>query len=165
MKHKSKNGIIMKSSIKILAACSFMMLGVTSCDLTGINENPDKPTDDVNYNMNEPRLASTLRGGMIIDGDVEQRLKPLQIDFYSQMLIDGGGWATKNYIQNDEWNNLTWQAYLTQISSINIVIRSLMEKIRTYMLIRSLSLVSGVCISIARLRISLVRCLSRPMLP
>ena len=118
----------MKSSIKILAACSFMMLGVTSCDLTGINENPDKPTDDVNYNMNEPRLASTLRGGMIIDGDVEQRLKPLQIDFYSQMLIDGGGWATKNYIQNDEWNNLTWQAYLTQISSINIVIRSLMEK-------------------------------------
>lgn len=55
MKHKSKNGIIMKSSIKILAACSFMMLGVTSCDLTGINENPDKPTDDVNYNMNEPR--------------------------------------------------------------------------------------------------------------
>lgn len=29
MKHKSKNGIIMKSSIKILAACSFMMLGVT----------------------------------------------------------------------------------------------------------------------------------------
>ena len=81
----------MKSSIKILAACSFMMLGVTSCDLTGINENPDKPTDDVNYNMNEPRLASTLRGGMIIDGDVEQRLKPLQIDFYSQMLIDGGG--------------------------------------------------------------------------
>ena len=66
----------MKSSIKILAACSFMMLGVTSCDLTGINENPDKPTDDVNYNMNEPRLASTLRGGMIIDGDVEQRLKP-----------------------------------------------------------------------------------------
>ena len=74
MKHKSKNGIIMKSSIKILAACSFMMLGVTSCDLTGINENPDKPTDDVNYNMNEPRLASTLRGGMIIDGDVEQRL-------------------------------------------------------------------------------------------
>lgn len=25
MKHKSKNGIIMKSNIKILAACSFMM--------------------------------------------------------------------------------------------------------------------------------------------
>ena len=118
----------MKSNIKILAACSFMMASMASCDLTGINDNPDKPTDDVNYNMSEPRLASTLRGGMIIDGDVEQRLKPLQIDFYSQMLVDGGGWATKNYIQNDEWNNLTWQAYLTQISSINIVIRSLMEK-------------------------------------
>ena len=83
----------MKSNIKILAACSFMMASMASCDLTGINDNPDKPTDDVNYNMSEPRLASTLRGGMIIDGDVEQRLKPLQIDFYSQMLVDGGGWA------------------------------------------------------------------------
>ena len=56
MKHKSKNGIIMKSNIKILAACSFMMASMASCDLTGINDNPDKPTDDVNYNMSEPRL-------------------------------------------------------------------------------------------------------------
>ena len=54
------------------------MLGVTSCDLTGINENPDKPTDDVNYNMNEPRLASTLRGGMIIDGDVCKLISTLK---------------------------------------------------------------------------------------
>ena len=77
-------------SIKILTACSLMMLGVTSCDLTGINENPDKPTDDVNYNMNEPRLASTLRGGVIIEGNVEQRLKPLQLDFYSQMTVVHG---------------------------------------------------------------------------
>ena len=115
-------------SIKILTACSLMMLGVTSCDLTGINENPDKPTDDVNYNMNEPRLASTLRGGVIIEGNVEQRLKPLQLDFYSQMTVDGGSWSTKNYIQNDEWNNLTWEEYLKQIASLNIVIRSLTEK-------------------------------------
>ncbi|WP_455625071.1 SusD/RagB family nutrient-binding outer membrane lipoprotein [Parabacteroides sp.] len=115
-------------NIKILAVCSLMTLGVTGCDLTGINENPDKPTDDVNYNMNEPRLASTLRGGVIIDGNVEQRLKPLQLDFYSQMTNDGGGWSTKNYIQNDEWNNLTWEEYLKQIASINIVIRSLTEK-------------------------------------
>lgn len=115
-------------SIKILTACSLMMLSATSCDLTGINENPDKPTDDVNYNMNEPRLASTLRGGLIIEGNVEQRLKPLQIDFYSQMTVDGGGWGTKNYIQDDEWNNLVWKEYLKQIASINIVIRSLTEK-------------------------------------
>lgn len=115
-------------SIKILTACSLMMLSATSCDLTGINENPDKPTDDVNYNMNEPRLASTLRGGLIIEGNVEQRLKPLQIDFYSQMTVDGGGWGTKNYIQDDEWNNLVWEEYLKQIASINIVIRSLTEK-------------------------------------
>ena len=107
-------------SIKILTACSLMMLSATSCDLTGINENPDKPTDDVNYNMNEPRLASTLRGGLIIEGNVEQRLKPLQIDFYSQMTVDGGGWGTKNYIQDDEWNNLVWEEYLKQIASINI---------------------------------------------
>ena len=70
MKHKSKNGIIMKSSIKILAACSFMMASMASCDLTGIYEIPDKPTDDVNYNLSVSRLGSTLRGVMIIDGDV-----------------------------------------------------------------------------------------------
>lgn len=112
-------------NIKLLVACSLMLMGTGSCDLTGLNENPDKPTDDVNYNMNEPRLAATLRGGIIIDGDVEQRLKALQIDLYSQMLIDGGGWGTKNYVQNDQWNQLSWERYLTQIASINIVIRSL----------------------------------------
>ena len=31
----------MKSNIKILAACSFMMASMASCDLTGINDNPD----------------------------------------------------------------------------------------------------------------------------
>ena len=92
----------MKSNIKILAACSFMMASMASCDLTGINDNPDKPTDDVNYNMSEPRLASTLRGGMIIDGDVEQRLKPLQIDFYSQMLVDGNRWKRKESNSNNK---------------------------------------------------------------
>lgn len=115
-------------TIKIIAACSVLMLGVSGCDLTGLNDNPNKPTDDVDYNMNEPRLASTLRGGVIIDGDIEQRLKPLQIDFYSQMAIDGGSWSSKNYVQNDEWNNLAWQAYLKQITALNIVIRSSTEK-------------------------------------
>lgn len=115
-------------TIKILAACSVLILGVSGCDLTGLNDNPNKPTDDVDYNMNEPRLASTIRGGVIIEGNVEQRLKPLQLDFYSQMAIDGGGWSTKNYVQNDEWNNLTWQEYLKQITSLNIVIRSSIEK-------------------------------------
>ncbi|MCC8171511.1 MAG: SusD/RagB family nutrient-binding outer membrane lipoprotein [Parabacteroides sp.] len=116
-------------SIKIVAACSLLMMGMLSgCDLTGINDNPDKPTDDVDYNMNEPRLASTIRGGVIVDGNVEQRLKELQIDFYSQMLIDGGSWGTKNYIMNDEWNALAWDEYMKQIASLNIVIRSSIEK-------------------------------------
>lgn len=105
------------------------MMGMLSgCDLTGINDNPDKPTDDVDYNMNEPRLASTIRGGVIVDGNIEQRLKELQIDFYSQMLIDGGSWGTKNYIMNDEWNALAWDEYMKQIASLNIVIRSSTEK-------------------------------------
>ncbi len=119
----------MKSSLKIFAACSVMMLGLNSCDLTGLNDNPNQPTDDVDYNMNEPRLASTLRGGMIIDGNIEQRLKSLQIDFYSQMVVDGSGkWGTRNYVQNDGWNLITWQEYLKQIASLNIVIRSLQAK-------------------------------------
>lgn len=112
-------------NVKILAACSLLMLGVSSCDLTGLNENPNKPTNDVNFNMNEPRLAGTIRGGKIIDGDVEQRLKALQVDLYSQMLVDGGGWSTANYVQNDGWNLLIWEQYLKQIASLNIVIRDL----------------------------------------
>ena len=58
MKHKSKNGIIMKSNIKIFSSLFVYDASMASCDLTGINDNPDKPTDDVNYNMSEPRLAS-----------------------------------------------------------------------------------------------------------
>lgn len=112
-------------NIKILAACSLLLLGVSSCDLTGLNENPNKPTNDVDFNMNEPRLAGTIRGGKFIDGDVEQRLKALQVDLYSQMLVDGGGWSTANYIQNDGWNLLIWEGYLKQIASLNIVIREL----------------------------------------
>ncbi|MEG1748597.1 MAG: SusD/RagB family nutrient-binding outer membrane lipoprotein [Tannerellaceae bacterium] len=120
-------------TVKILAACSVLLLiGVSGCDLTGLNENPNEPTDDVNYNMNEPRLASAIRGGKIIDGDIEQRLKPLQLDFYSQMTVDGGGWAMKNYMQNDSWNNLAWGKYLEQIASINIAIRSLTPRMEKY---------------------------------
>ena len=114
--------------IKILAASFLVCVGITGCDLTGLNENPNKPTDDVDYNMNEPRLASTLRGGVIMDGDIEERSKQLQIDLYSQMTIDGGKWGTKNYIMNDEWNSRIWDEYLKQIASLNIVIRSSIEK-------------------------------------
>lgn len=112
-------------NVKILAACSLLLLGVSGCDLTGLNENPNKPTNDVDYNMNEPRLAGTIRGGKIIDGDIEQRLKALQVDLYSQMLVDGGGWSTANYVQNDGWNTLIWEQYLKQVASLNIVIRDL----------------------------------------
>ncbi|WP_195374928.1 MULTISPECIES: SusD/RagB family nutrient-binding outer membrane lipoprotein [Parabacteroides] len=112
-------------NVKILAACSLLLLGVSSCDLTGLNENPNKPSNDVDYNMNEPRLLGTVRGGKIIDGDVEQRLKALQVDLYSQMVVDGGGWSTANYVQNDGWNLVIWEQYLKQLASLNIVIRDL----------------------------------------
>ena len=48
--------------IKILAASFLVCVGITGCDLTGLNENPNKPTDDVDYNMNEPRLFSARSG-------------------------------------------------------------------------------------------------------
>ena len=51
-------------NVKILAACSLLLLGVSSCDLTGLNENPNKPSNDVDYNMNEPRLLGTVQPTM-----------------------------------------------------------------------------------------------------
>lgn len=146
--------------IKILAASFLVCVGITGCDLTGLNENPNKPTDDVDYNMNEPRLASTLRGGVIMDGDIEERSKQLQIDLYSQMTIDGGKWGTKNYIMNDEWNSRIWDEYLKQIASLNIVIRSSIEKDKDLYANSIAVAKSGVSMYIARQPTNSVPCLS-----
>ena len=54
-------------NLRNITASLLFLCGFSICDLTSLNVNPDKPTDDVNYNMNEPRYESTLRGGIIIE--------------------------------------------------------------------------------------------------
>lgn len=119
--------------IKFLTICfMLLMLGLSSCDITGLNDNPNEPTDEVDFNMDEPLLASTIRGGMMYDGNIEQRYKALQIDLYSQALIDGGGWSTSNYKQNDGWNQMIWEAYQKQFTSLNMFIANMEKKGNQY---------------------------------
>ncbi|WP_455672575.1 SusD/RagB family nutrient-binding outer membrane lipoprotein [Phocaeicola sp.] len=115
--------------INFLTVCSMsLLLGLSSCDITNLNVNQNEPTDDVDYNMDEPLLASTIRGGMMYEGNVEQRYKALQIDLYSQALIDGGGWSTSNYKQNDGWNQLIWEGYQKQFTNLNMFIANMEAK-------------------------------------
>lgn len=113
-------------TIKIFAACSFLLVALAGCDLTALNVNPNEPDDSVNYNMNYPRLASTLRNGIPMEGDDEQRVKALMIDFYAQ-IADGGNFTTKYYQMNEDWNRRMYRRVQSNVSSLNIVIRNLME--------------------------------------
>lgn len=109
-----------------------LALGLAGCDITNLNVNPNEPTDEVDFNMDEPMLASTIRGGMMYDGNIEQRYKSLQIDFYSQSLIDGGGWTMANYIQNDGFNQMIWEAYQKQFTSLNMFVANMEKKGNQY---------------------------------
>ncbi|MDR1644208.1 MAG: SusD/RagB family nutrient-binding outer membrane lipoprotein [Tannerellaceae bacterium] len=118
----------MKSIIKTGFVCFLFSLAVAGCDLTDINVNPNQPTSDVDYNFDEARLAGAFRGSVpVIDGDDEQRVKSLIIDFYAQVL-DGGGYDTKNYLSNEDWNQRMFRRVQTTVSSLNIVIRNLADK-------------------------------------
>ncbi|MDL2247910.1 SusD/RagB family nutrient-binding outer membrane lipoprotein, partial [Bacteroides sp. OttesenSCG-928-J23] len=109
---------------KIFAACALFLFALAGCDLEGLNVNPNEPTDDVDYNLNDPRLASTLRNGIPMEGDDEQRVKSLMIDFFAQ-IADGGNFSTKNYIMNEDWNRRMYRRVQSNVSSLNIVIRNL----------------------------------------
>lgn len=111
-------------NIKIWAACSFLaLMGLSSCDLTELNVNPNEPTSDVNFNMLNARLVSTMRGAYIIEGDNEQRYKSLQIDFYSQIMDAAGGFATRNNGTMDDWNSRVWTSRQQNLAALNVVIR------------------------------------------
>jgi hypothetical protein len=111
-------------TIKKYIACSLFLLALSGCDLTALNENPNEPTDDVDYNMMDPRLGSTLRDGLSIEGDDEQRVKSLMIDFFAQ-IGDGGGQTTKNYIMIEDWSRRMYKRVQSNVASLNIVIRNL----------------------------------------
>lgn len=107
------------------------MFALAGCDLTDLNVNPNEPNDNVDYNMNDPRLASTLRNGIAMEGDDEQRVKSLMVDFYAQ-IADGGNFVTKNYEMNDDWNRRMFTRVQSNVSSLNIVIRNLTPMIDEY---------------------------------
>ncbi len=119
-------------TIKIVAICSIsLLLAFSGCDLTALNENPNNPTADVDYNLNDALLASTLRKGIAMEGDDEQRVKSLMADFYAQM-IDGGEFDTRRYLMMDDWNNRMYRRVQSNIAELNIVIRDLMDRTDEY---------------------------------
>ncbi|MDR2792008.1 MAG: SusD/RagB family nutrient-binding outer membrane lipoprotein [Tannerellaceae bacterium] len=119
----------MKTTIKLLiVCCSLCLPALTGCDLTVLNENPNQPGPDVAYNFDDARLAGAFRGTLpVMDGDDEQRIKSLNIDFHAQML-DGGGYDIKNYFSNDEWNQRMYRRVQSAVAGLNIVIRNLTPK-------------------------------------
>ncbi|KAA6323911.1 hypothetical protein EZS27_026703, partial [termite gut metagenome] len=117
-----------KTILHLFAVCSFFLLLLAGCDLTALNENPNEPTADVDYNLNDARLASIFRTSVpAIEGDDEQRVKSLMVDFYAQML-DGGDWDTKRYLMNEDWNQRMYRRVQSAISSLNIAIRNLGDR-------------------------------------
>lgn len=113
-------------TLKIFAACSMFLFTVAGCDLTDLNVNPNEPDNNVDYNFNDPLLASLLRKGIPLEGDIEQRHKSLQIDFYAHV-ADGGSQAPRLYETNDEWNERIYKHVQANVSSLNIIINSLAE--------------------------------------
>jgi hypothetical protein len=114
--------------IKILVT-GLLLAGVPlACDDFGdINKNPNSPNSSVNYNFQEAALGSIFRGSVpAIEGDDEQRVKSLMVDFYAQIL-DGGNFATRYYQMNDDWSARMFRRVQNGISNMNLVLRGLEE--------------------------------------
>lgn len=114
--------------IKILIT-GLLLAGVPfACDDFGdMNENPNLPTSEVNYNFQEAALGSIFRSSVpAIEGDDEQRVKSLMVDFYAQIL-DGGNFATRYYQMNDDWNARMYRRVQTGVGTMNLVLRGLAE--------------------------------------
>ncbi|NDV57528.1 SusD/RagB family nutrient-binding outer membrane lipoprotein [Bacteroides sp. 519] len=119
-------------NIKLYVACFSFVFAMAGCDdITNLNNNPNEPDDTVNYNLNDPRLASTLRAGIPMEGDDEQRIKSLMLDYFAQ-IADGGNFSTKNYVMNEDWNRRMYRRVQSNVSSLNIVIRNLLPEIEDY---------------------------------
>ena len=118
----------MKKTFKTAAVCAMFAVIPAACDLTAINENPNLPTSEVDYNLDDARLAAAFRTGLpAVEGDDEQRVKSLMVDFYAQML-DGGSFTTRNYVMNEDWNQRLYRRVQNAIASLNIVIRNLNDR-------------------------------------
>lgn len=118
--------------IKLYIACFSFVFAMTGCgDITNLNRNPNEPDDTVDYNMNDPRLASSLRAGIPMEGDDEQRVKSLMLDYFAQ-IADGGNFSTKNYVMNEDWNRRMYRRVQSNVSSLNIVIRNLLPEVEDF---------------------------------
>ncbi|MDR2533353.1 MAG: SusD/RagB family nutrient-binding outer membrane lipoprotein [Tannerellaceae bacterium] len=118
----------MKNILKLAAVCAILIITPAACDLTPINVNPNQPSAEVDYNLNDARLASTFRASLpAVEGDDEQRVKSLMVDFYAQML-DGGDFTTRNYLMNEDWNQRMYRRVQNAVASLNIVIRNLGDR-------------------------------------
>lgn len=114
---------------KILITCSLISSVFMGCsDLTDINNNPNSPDNSVNYNFQEAALGSVFRTSIpAIDGDDEQRVKSLMVDFYGQ-IMDGGNFDTRYYMMNDDWNDRMFRRIQNNIANLNIVLRGMEEQ-------------------------------------
>jgi hypothetical protein len=120
----------MKRIVKILSSLAILL--ASGCDLTDVNVNPNQPSAGEDYNFDEARLAGAFRSSIpVVDGDDEQRIKSLTIDFYSQML-DGGSYETKNYFSQEDWNQRMYRRVQSSVAGLNIVIRNLAGKEAEY---------------------------------
>jgi len=96
-------------------------------DFAELNTNPNSPDGSVNYNFQEAALGSIFRSSVpAIEGDDEQRVKSLMVDFYAQML-DGGGFPTRYYQMNDDWSARMFRRVQNGVSNMNLVLRGLAE--------------------------------------
>lgn len=115
-------------NIKIVIT-SLLLAGIPfACDDFGdLNKNPNAPDASANYNFQEAALGSIFRSSVpAIEGDDEQRVKSLMVDFYAQML-DGGNFDTRYYIMNDDWNARMFRRVQTGIANMNLVLRGIPE--------------------------------------
>jgi hypothetical protein len=105
-----------------------MSISVACYYLTDHNKNPNAPDNSYDYNFSEAALGSVFRSSVpAIDGDDEQRVKSLMVDFYAQML-DGGNYDTRYYIMNDDWSARMFRRVQNNIANLNIVLRSFDEQ-------------------------------------
>ncbi|HYF69445.1 MAG TPA: SusD/RagB family nutrient-binding outer membrane lipoprotein [Ohtaekwangia sp.] len=114
--------------IKILII-GLLLTGVPfACDDFGdMNTNPNLPNNKADYNFQEAALGSIFRSSVpAIEGDDEQRVKSLMVDFYSQML-DGGNFATRYYQMDQDWSSRMFRRVQTGIANMNLVLRGLEE--------------------------------------
>jgi hypothetical protein len=113
----------MKTIRYIFSFAFFTLLLVGCSNFTNMNINPNQPDDSYAYDFNIPKLVTQFRAVSFMDGDKEQRIKSLGVDYWSQVIEDAGGWSTKNYVPNDSWNSgWYWTPQMSWISTLNTVI-------------------------------------------